>query len=90
MKSKYIVKVSKKTTKNLRKIPLDMQIKLGELIDDLENNGPFAHTWPNYRPLGNNKFHCHLNYSYVACWIWYKNTIEIEVDYVGSRENAPY
>jgi hypothetical protein len=32
----------------------------------------------------------HLSYHYVACWRHEKGTMTIEVNYVGSRENAPY
>ena len=43
-----------------------------------------------YTPqLSKNEYHCHLNYRYVACWRHEKNTITIEVYYVGSREQAP-
>ena len=47
-------------------------------------------SWPNFSPLGKDKFHCHLNYRYVACWTYEKETITIEVYYAGSREKAPY
>jgi len=43
----------------------------------------------NYSMLGNGKYHCHLNFSYVACWTYEQETITIEVYYVGSLENAP-
>jgi hypothetical protein len=32
----------------------------------------------------------HLLHKWVACWYWEKKSIVIEVNYVGSRENAPY
>ena len=35
-----------------------------------------------------NEYHCHLSYHWVACWRHEKETIEIEVYYAGSRENA--
>lgn len=31
-----------------------------------------------------------LSYHWVACWIETIEGIELEVTYVGSRENAPY
>ena len=46
--------------------------------------------WANYSKIGKDKYHCHLSYSYVACWNYEKSGITIEVYYVGSRENAPY
>lgn len=36
------------------------------------------------------KYHCHLKYNWVACWIWEKGTFIVEIYYAGSRENAPY
>ena len=42
------------------------------------------------RLLSETEYHCHLAYSWVACWRHEKYTITIEVYYAGSRENAPY
>ena len=45
----------------------------------------------NYKKLVNtNTHHCHLSYHWAACWIETIKGIELEVTYVGSRENAPY
>ena len=57
---------------------------------DLEHSGPVRTDWPNYSKLSKTEYHCHLNHHYVACWTVMKETITIEVYYVGSRENAPY
>lgn len=46
--------------------------------------------WHNFSPLGKDKYHCHLNYRYVACWTYKQGEIIIEVYYVGTREKAPY
>ena len=67
-----------------------MILKFDLLAEDLAEFGPFRANWPNYSKLGGDKFHCHLNRSYVACWTFEKECITIEVYYVGSRENAPY
>jgi hypothetical protein len=57
----------------------------------LERGGPSApYYWQNYSKLGENEYHCHLTYHYVACWRHEKETITIEVYYAGSREDAPY
>ncbi len=41
--------------------------------------------------LAENKYHCHLNYRWVACWQIEDNKLKIiEIYFVGSRENAPY
>ena len=86
----YRVMVKKSVTKRLRKCPESVQILFDELTEDLRKNGPVQSSWRNYSPLGKNMYHCHLNYSYVACWYHEKDTIEIEVYYAGSREDAPY
>lgn len=61
-----------------------------QLIKDLQDDGPVQKGWNNFSDLGGNKYHCHLSYKWVACWTNTKGTIEIEVYYAGSRENAPY
>ena len=61
-----------------------------ELVEDLEKSGPVQTTWPNYGKLGKDTYHCHLNYSFVACWTHKGKTLEIEVYYAGNREDAPY
>lgn len=60
----------------------------------MTNEGPYRSNWPNYGPLEENEFHCHLKKgkpTYVACWrISDKDKKIIEVYYVGTHENAPY
>ena len=68
-----------------------MQDRFYTLVDVLEHSGATGgHVFKNYGKLRENEYHCHLTYHYVACWRHEKNTITIEVQYVGSRENAPY
>jgi mRNA-degrading endonuclease RelE of RelBE toxin-antitoxin system len=86
----YEVRISKKAHKNLLKLPKNIQQRFIALAEQLRERGPMAHDWPNYSKLAENRYHCHLAYSYVACWTHEKETITIEVYYVGSRENAPY
>jgi hypothetical protein len=61
---------------------------------ELKHSGPYLKTWPNYGPLGREKFHCHLRKgkpTYVACWqILDAKQKLIEVYYVGTHEAAPY
>ena len=85
----YEIKLTKKVLKNLRKSPQFVQEKFSFLIEELVK-GPIQKDWPNYSKLDHNKHHCHLAYSWVACWKHEKNEIIIEVYYVGSREKAPY
>ncbi|HMD68764.1 MAG TPA: hypothetical protein VKF42_07765 [Chitinivibrionales bacterium] len=73
-----------------RKVPRHIRDKFFILAEQLSEQGPVAANWPNYSKLGNNDYHCHFAYSWVACWTHEKGTITIEVYYAGSRENAPY
>jgi mRNA-degrading endonuclease RelE of RelBE toxin-antitoxin system len=84
------VRVKKKQLKNLNKLPVNVKDDFMFLQRALEVDGPEQPTWQNYSKLSGNKYHCHLNYHYVACWTAEKETITIEVYYVGSREKAPY
>jgi hypothetical protein len=76
--------------KNLTKLPASVQKLFFLLVEDLKADGPIQKSWSNFSALGKNRYHCHLNYSYVSCWTCFKDSIEIEVYYVGSREKAPY
>ncbi len=82
--------MSKKARKGLDKMPKPMVQKFFILTEQLKEKGPLAPSWPNYSKLGENEYHCHLSYSWVACWRHEGNTLIIEVYYVGSRQNAPY
>lgn len=86
----YSVIIKKKAEKGLRKMPADIQKRMAFLIDDLTEDGPVAHNWPNYSKLSDTEYHCHLSHNWVACWRMEKETIRIEVYYAGSRKNAPY
>ena len=90
MHRRYRVVIKKKVQTNLRKMPEFIQKKLATLIEQLKENGPIAKDWPNFSKIGSYQYHCHLSYSWIACWGWEKGTVIIEVYYVGSRENAPY
>jgi mRNA-degrading endonuclease RelE of RelBE toxin-antitoxin system len=86
----YQVRIRKKAGKNLNRLSLEVRQLFFLLVEDLKQFGPIQKDWKNYSKLGGSRYHCHLNYSHVACWTWEKNTIEVEVYYVGSREKAPY
>lgn len=87
---KYEVTIKKKVLKKLTKLPLWVQKKLGLLVLDLREKGPVQPGWQNFSKLSDIEYHCHLGTSWVACWRHEKETIIIEVYYVGSREKAPY
>ncbi len=86
----YEVLVNKKSVKNIKKAPKNVQYLFNRLIKDLQKDGVIQNKWANFSKLGKNKYHCHLNYSYVACWYAENESIKIEVYYAGSREKAPY
>jgi hypothetical protein len=87
---RYAVVLSRKSLKNLDKMPGPIVQKFFILAEQLRNKGPFAPNWSNYSKLGKHEYHCHLAYNWVACWRHEANTLIIEVYYVGSRQNAPY
>jgi mRNA-degrading endonuclease RelE of RelBE toxin-antitoxin system len=64
----YIVKLKKKAVKGINKMPDNIKEKLLLLVDDLKEKGPVLHEWANYSKLEKNEYHCHLSYSWVACW----------------------
>ena len=86
----YKVKIKKKALRGLAKLPISVRKLLFLLVEDLKADGPIQKTWDNFSPLGDDRYHCHLSYRYVACWTYRQGEIEIEVYYVGSREKAPY
>jgi mRNA-degrading endonuclease RelE of RelBE toxin-antitoxin system len=87
---KYQVKIKRRILRSVEKMPKPEQMKLALLIDDLANTGPTQAFWPNFSKLSATEYHCHLSRKWVACWRHEKGTIEIEVYYAGSREDAPY
>ena len=86
----FEVKIKKKVLKLLKKMPLNEQKKMGYLLKDLQRDGPVQLSWPNYSKIGDDLYHCHLSYKWVACWKYEDELLTIEVYYAGSRENAPY
>lgn len=87
---RYEVLVKAKVLRASGKMPMLVQKRLRDLLNDLRDQGPWQHQWPNYSKLGPGKYHCHLNYDHVVCGTYDNATIIIEVYYAGSRENAPY
>jgi len=82
--------MKRRVERRAAKMPTRERDLLADLIDDLQEFGPVRPEWRNYSALSSNEHHCHLSYHWVACWRHEAGTIEIEVYYVGSRENAPY
>jgi mRNA-degrading endonuclease RelE of RelBE toxin-antitoxin system len=90
----WLVKINRKAERHLASLPRHVADKLMLLIADIENKGPVRGNWPNYSKLeGSNRHHCHLKKgkpTYVAVWTEDKQTITVEVVYVGTHEKAPY
>ena len=90
----YKVLIPRRILRRLERLPSSIQEKFLLLIEDLRDKVPIQRDWSNFSDLGTEGpkrlFHCHLNYSYVACWKHDKRTIEIEVYYAGSRQGASY
>ncbi|MDD4817335.1 MAG: hypothetical protein PHI85_05135 [Victivallaceae bacterium] len=87
----WTVKIKRRMERSISSLPDDVQSLYVMLKADLTSDGPEQKSWKNYSKLGANRYHCHLNYHYVACWTVLDNEeMILEVYYVGSRENAPY
>jgi mRNA-degrading endonuclease RelE of RelBE toxin-antitoxin system len=86
----YIVKIPKNIEKITRDMPSNAVETLKKLIDDIRDNGPIQSAYHNYSRLGESTYHCHLAYRWVACWRCKNGEYIVEVEYVGSREKAPY
>ncbi len=84
------VYISKKVLKSIQRLPISIQYKMINLIEDLRDKGPTRWDWPNFSKLDSDIYHCHLAYKCVACWSYNSKQNRIEVYYAGSRENAPY
>lgn len=80
----------RKVEKQVGKMPRREQVLFANLVEDLMRKGPVRTEWRNFSKLADGEYHCHLSYSWVACWRVENNEMEIEVYYAGSREDAPY
>lgn len=90
---KWRVTIHKAVEKRLAKLPDKVLDALSRLLADIEISGPVRGNWPNYSKLADGRHHCHLkkgNPTYVALWSEEKETITVEVVYVGTHEKAPY
>ena len=87
---KFEVRINKKMSRGLKNLPAEVQKLFFLLVADLQADGPIQKSWRNFSSLGGDRYHCRLNYRYVACWTCRKREIVIEVYSAGSREKAPY
>jgi mRNA-degrading endonuclease RelE of RelBE toxin-antitoxin system len=91
----WTVSISKRATKQLRKLPEWISETVAMLLRDIEATGPVKGNWPNYSKLSDGSHHCHLNKrgrpTYIAIWTVESNQLKlVEVTYVSTREKAPY
>ena len=86
----FTIITRKVALKQIWKAPKRVQKRFALLLSEMAEAGPYRANWPNYSPIGDNRYHCHLGFSWVACWTYSKETVTIEVYYAGSRESAPY
>lgn len=86
----YKVSINKRARKGIRKMPVKINEKKDILLRDLMEKGPIRKEFQNFSGLGKNMYHCHLAHKWIACWKYQKNSVEIEIYYAGSREDAPY
>jgi len=90
---KWHVTIHRAVEKRLSKLPGKVLDALTRLLAEIEISGPVRGNWPNYSKLVDGRHHCHLkkgNPTYVAVWSEDKETITVEVVYVGTHEKAPY
>jgi len=75
------------------KLPDAIKASLQALMGEIAILGPVRGNWPNYSKLGEDRHHCHLKKgkpTYVAVWTADKQTVTVEIVYVGTHEKAPY
>ncbi len=90
MEEKYEIRITKRSLKNIGKLPEKERYILSVLLENIEKHGPVQPGFRNFSRLGKNRYHCHLSYHWVACWECRSGKYVVEVYYVGSRESAPY
>ncbi|RQW84436.1 MAG: cytotoxic translational repressor of toxin-antitoxin stability system [Geobacter sp.] len=90
---KWTVTLHRVVQKQLPKLPEKILDILERLLADIEISGPVRGNWPNYSKLTDGRHHCHLKKgkpTYVAVWSEDRETVKVEVIYVGTHEKAPY
>jgi len=92
---KWQVELPEHAEKKLKKLPKAVQAAIKILSAEIEDKGPVRGNWPNYSKLGQNLHHCHLKKkgkpAYVCVWEVKDKKIRIvSIEYIGTREKAPY
>jgi hypothetical protein len=97
----WVAEMTRAAKKQMASLPPSVYDTLLVLQDELRTEGPEQKEWPNYGRLKGQKkqkknefrYHCHLKKghpTYVACWQVTGKSIEIDIYYTGTHENAPY
>ena len=86
----YRIIIKRRVLRRIQSLPVSIQQRVANLVEDLRDKGPLRIDWPNYSKLGLDQYHCHLSHHWVVCWSCARGSKTIEVYYAGSRENAPY
>lgn len=90
----WTVLLSRQAAKQISRLPLAVRKNLITLMREIEVAGPVRGNWPNFGPLGKERYHCHLKKghpTYVAVWQLLDKAIRlVEVTYAGTHERAPY
>ncbi|MBI4411115.1 MAG: cytotoxic translational repressor of toxin-antitoxin stability system [Deltaproteobacteria bacterium] len=92
------VTVTSKAARQADRLPRHIQQRFDLLTKELEVAGPVRTNWKNFGRLKTPKnivrYHCHIKSghpTYVACWDVLDEEIRLlEINYVGTHENAPY
>ena len=88
------VRIHKKASKNLIKLPVSIQERFKALAIELKVLGPIQNRWPNFGKIQGteNCYHCHLKKgkpTYVVVWK-VTGRMTLEVIYIGTHEKADY
>lgn len=90
---KWTVTIHRKAERQALSLPRKVVDRLRLLIEEIKLSGPVRGNWPNYSRLSSERHHCHLKKgkpTYVAVWREEKESVVVEIIYVGTHEKAPY
>lgn len=91
---KWVVEIKPSVERRLERLPQKVRDALITLIREIELQGPYRKNWHNFGWLKQRScYHCHLKKgrpTYVALWTVDKESVTVEVIYVGTHEKAPY
>lgn len=90
---KWTVTINRKAERQALSLPRKVVDRLRLLTEEIKLSGPVRGNWPNYSRLSSDRHHCHLKKgkpTYVAVWREEKESVVVEIIYVGTHEKAPY